>query len=96
MRPFHGLYFKTEFFRFNVRIILFLFIDTAKVVSFPEEVEDQQGQITHSRSNSNNVPVILCEFVLDIIAIGCLDEIGGEGRGVRLHTCSQPVNVDCD
>ena len=96
MRSFHRLYFKTEFFRFNIRIILLLFIDTAKVVSFPEEVEDQQGQIADSRSNGHDVPIILGEFIFDIIAIGGFDEIGGEGGGISLHTCSQPVNVYCD
>ena len=70
MRPFHRLYFETEFFRFDVRIILFLLIDATKVVSFPEEVEDQQGQIAYSRSNGDNIPVILREFVFHIIAIG--------------------------
>ena len=79
MRSFHRLYFKTEFFRFNIRIILLLFIDAAKVVSFPEEIEDQQGQVADSRSNGDDVPIILGEFIFNIIAIGGLDEIGGEG-----------------
>ena len=65
-------------------------------MSLPDEIEEQKGQVADSGSNCHNIPIILCEFVLDVISICWLNQICGEWFGISIHAVSQPVDVNCD
>lgn len=69
-------------------VVVLNIVDGPEVMSFPDEVEEQNRQETDSWGDGDNVPVILSQLIGRVVSVGGFDQIGGIRGSVGVHTVS--------